>query len=50
MAAELIRCRDGCGASVPDEQTAQARGWLWLPVARAYRCPACQRALQEPQK
>jgi hypothetical protein len=44
---EPVRCRDACGAQVPDEQAAQSSAWEWLPIVKAYRCPACTRALEQ---
>lgn len=36
-------CRDGCGRPL----TLDAEGWTFLQVQNRWRCPACQRALDE---
>lgn len=41
-----INCMDKCGATAADEKDAENKSWTFLPVARAYRCPACCRAME----
>lgn len=41
-----IRCRDGCGASVPAAGL-DASGWERLPIQNRYRCVACWSALKD---
>lgn len=45
-----ISCMDKCGATVADEKDAENNLWTWLPVARAYRCPACRKAMERAGK
>lgn len=42
-----IACRDSCGRTTADEQSASAGGWEYLPIARRWRCPQCWRELHE---
>lgn len=39
-----IRCSDGCGRAVTEEQL-KTSGWTYLAISRRYRCPVCVREL-----
>lgn len=36
-----VACLGQCGSVKTSEQSAEAAGWVYLPVARAWRCEAC---------
>lgn len=40
-----LRCGDGCGLTVIDEEAAMQAGWSWLPTASRWRCGPCGAAL-----
>lgn len=42
---ELIRCRDECGATVPEDRI-EGAGWEYLEIQKAYRCTACWNQLR----
>lgn len=42
---EPIRCCDGCGAAVADEEQASREGWTRLQITGRLRCSKCARAL-----
>lgn len=40
-----IRCHDGCGLTVVDEDAAMQAGWSYLSTVRMWRCGPCAGAL-----
>jgi hypothetical protein len=42
----MIKCNEDCGATKDDVTQAEDAGWF-LPVARIFRCIACQRTMAE---
>lgn len=45
-----VRCQDGCGRRASSDASAEAQGWLRLPITGRWRCPQCARALDEVNK